>query len=85
MHADTPTKNHGAAKLAQLDQLRAAGADPILDKSLAATLADLSVSTLDRLRKNKLFPQPLKLSARRVGWRLSTVQNWIASRSVNAS
>lgn len=85
MYSAPPTRNHEAAKLAQLDQLRAAGADPILDKSLAATLADLSVSTLDRLRKDKLFPEPLKLSARRVGWRLSTVQNWIASRSASTS
>jgi predicted DNA-binding transcriptional regulator AlpA len=85
MYTDTSTKNQGTGKLAQLDLLRAAGGDPILGKTLAATLADLSVSTLDRLRKDKLFPEPLKLSTRRVGWRLSTVQNWIASRSARTS
>ena len=40
----------------------------------------LSRSTIFRRVKVKTFPQPLRLSTRRVVWQLSDVQRWMAAR-----
>ncbi|MCY4085515.1 MAG: AlpA family phage regulatory protein [Actinomycetia bacterium] len=45
---------------------------------LAAT--GLSKTTVWRLTKRGGFPQPVKLSARCVGWRASKVEAWLADR-----
>jgi predicted DNA-binding transcriptional regulator AlpA len=58
----------------------ASGADQILNKRQTASMIGVSVSTLDRMRKRKEFPPPIEVSLRRVGWLLSVVQAWIASR-----
>ena len=55
-------------------------ADTILNKKLVATMIGVSASTLDRMVKAGTFPHPQKISPRRVGWRFSTVQDWISSR-----
>lgn len=43
-------------------------------------LTGLSRATIYRLRVLGDFPQPRRLSSRRVGWRLSDVEAWIESR-----
>jgi predicted DNA-binding transcriptional regulator AlpA len=59
----------------------ASGTDPILNKRQTASMIGVSVSTLDRMRKRKEFPPPIDVSGgRRIGWRLSVVQAWLASR-----
>ena len=60
--------------------LRATDAEQILNKVETASLIGVSVSTLDRMVKRGDFPKPLRLSLRRVGWPLSVVLSWIASR-----
>jgi predicted DNA-binding transcriptional regulator AlpA len=56
------------------------GADAILNKKQVAAMIGVSISTLDRLVALGAFHQPIQLSPRRVGWPLSTVQAWTASR-----
>jgi prophage regulatory protein len=45
-----------------------------------ATLIPLSRVTLWKMRRSGDFPQPIKLSPNRIGWKLSAVRAWIASR-----
>lgn len=40
----------------------------------------LSRSMTYDLIEKEMFPRPLSLGARAVGWRLSSVQDWIAQR-----
>lgn len=42
-------------------------------------------STLYRLMREEAFPSPVKLSARRVAWRLADIEAWIASRPSSAN
>jgi len=57
----------------------AGGADPILNKKQTSAIVGLSPSTIDRSIPHA-FPPPVQLSARRVGWRLSTIQAWLEAR-----
>lgn len=61
--------------------VRIALADPILSKKQTAMFAGFSVSTMERQMKRGLFPKPTRLSDRRVGWPLSALQAWRASRT----
>lgn len=45
----------------------------------------ISRSTLHSLRKSGEFPPPIQLLRRGVGWRLSTVEQFLNSRSEAAS
>ena len=36
--------------------------------------------TVWRLRRQGLFPQPIKLSAKRIGWKRSDIDAWIEAR-----
>jgi len=40
----------------------------------------LAPVTCWRLRRQGLFPQPLRLSAGRIGWRRSDLEAWLAER-----
>jgi prophage regulatory protein len=46
----------------------------------AARLTSLSKSTLWRLSRAGSFPRAISLSPGRIAWRLSDVENWIATR-----
>ncbi|MFS1873309.1 helix-turn-helix transcriptional regulator [Enterovibrio norvegicus] len=46
-----------------------------------AELVGLSKSTIWRLRQEGLFPEPLQLGARAVGWYESDVMDWLKSRN----
>jgi prophage regulatory protein len=59
--------------------------DTILNKRQVAAMAGVSSSTLDRMIARSEFDKPRQLSPRRVGWALSTVQAWIASRPQRAA
>lgn len=47
------------------------------------TLTTLSKSTIYKLVKMGSFPQPVKLSVRATGWRVSDVEAWLMSRQPN--
>ncbi len=47
------------------------------------TLTTLSKSTIYKLVKMGSFPQPVKLSIRATGWRVSDVEAWLMSRQPN--
>lgn len=47
------------------------------------TLTLLSKSTIYKLVKMGSFPQPVKLSVRATGWRVSDVEAWLMSRQPN--
>ena len=40
----------------------------------------LSKVTIWRLRRSGDFPQPIKISARSLGWRAGVIQDWLDSR-----
>jgi predicted DNA-binding transcriptional regulator AlpA len=42
----------------------------------------LSSTTCWRLRRRGLFPEPLKLSVKRVGWRRADLEAWLSNRQV---
>lgn len=43
----------------------------------------LSKSTIEEERRQGRFPQPRQLSGRRVGWLVSEIEEWLASRPVS--
>lgn len=48
-------------------------------------LTTLSVPTIWRLRQDGKFPEPEKLSPRRVGWRRHVIEKWISDRQIENS
>ena len=46
----------------------------------AARYLGISRSTLDRWRKSGEFPKALQLGAQSIGWRKSTLDEWLDSR-----
>ena len=60
--------------------------DCIIRLPQALALVGLSRSQLYRLEARGAFPKRLQLTgARSIGWRLSDVEDWIASRSPDGS
>jgi prophage regulatory protein len=57
----------------------------ILRLKAVRALTGLSRSTLWRLWRRGEFPQPLKLTARLIGWRAAEVQRWLDSRERGGS
>ncbi|MBD0275243.1 MAG: AlpA family phage regulatory protein, partial [Acetobacteraceae bacterium] len=55
-------------------------ADPVVPRKTAAALVGLSESTFDRVCRQGDGPAAVRLSARRVGFRLSDLMAWIANR-----
>jgi prophage regulatory protein len=52
----------------------------VLRKSGVAKRCALGKSTIDSLVKRNEFPQPIRLSARAVGWRVEDVDRWLSER-----
>lgn len=46
----------------------------------AATFCGLSLSTFRRLNARNQFPAPIRLSERRLGWRVSALLEWLDCR-----
>jgi predicted DNA-binding transcriptional regulator AlpA len=55
-------------------------ADPVIPRKAAAGLVGLSESTFDRVCRRGDGPAAVRLSARRVGFRLSDLMHWTANR-----
>jgi predicted DNA-binding transcriptional regulator AlpA len=59
--------------------------DPVVPRRIAAGLVGLSEATFDRVCRRGDGPAALRLSARRVGFRLSDLMAWIADRRVGGA
>ena len=54
-----------------------------LDLEQAATFVSLSTSTVEKLVRDGLFPQPRQLAGRRVGYLVRELEEWIETRPVS--
>lgn len=54
-----------------------------LDLEKVCATVSLPETTLKRLVRKKEFPQPRKLSGRRVGWLVKEVEEWADTRPVS--
>ncbi|MCP4192807.1 MAG: AlpA family transcriptional regulator [Planctomycetaceae bacterium] len=52
----------------------------ILRRPEVETLTGLSRSTIYAMMDTELFPRPVRLGKRAVGWSESTIQQWLADR-----
>ena len=59
--------------------------DRILDAKAVSAKTNLSRTTLWRLRRIGAFPQPIILSANRVGWPASVVSSWLSDRCLGSA
>ncbi|WP_375285414.1 helix-turn-helix transcriptional regulator [Marinicauda pacifica] len=59
--------------------------DGLLPIHEVARLTSLSRSTIYELRSQKDFPEPVKLSPRRVAWRPADIQNWLENKAATAA
>ena len=55
-------------------------ADRLLTRREVEVRAGLSRSSLYRLMRQGLFPEPIRVGVRAVRWPLSEIEAWIASR-----
>ena len=56
--------------------------DRILTRREVADLSGLSESTLERMEREKVGPRCIRLTPRRVGYRLSDYRDWLVSREM---
>jgi prophage regulatory protein len=54
-------------------------------RELRETLGDLSSTTVWRMRRRGEFPEPIRLSPGRVGYRRADVAAWLEQRSAGGS
>ena len=54
--------------------------DRVVSTSQVVELLGVGRSTLARWRRDGRFPEPIRLGPHRVGWRVSTVEGWLAAR-----
>lgn len=54
-----------------------------LDRGQTAAYVSLSHTTMDDLIKAGTFPKPRQLSPKRVGWKVSELEDWCDSRPVS--
>lgn len=57
----------------------------IITSTEAAARCGVSARTLSRMVIQDRFPQPVRLSARRIGWSEGTVNQWLAERETCAA
>lgn len=60
-------------------------ADRILRPSELSARLCLSRATLWRMRRRKELPEPLRISRGAVGWRESTIKQWLDEREAEAA
>ena len=58
--------------------------EQLISKKRLVEIVPFSAQHILRLEKQGKFPRRIKLGARRVGWRVSEIEAWIAER-VSAS
>ena len=56
----------------------------VVPRKQAASICGVSTDTLDRLSDKGEGPRRLKLSARRVGYLMSDIEDWLRSREMVA-
>ena len=54
--------------------------DPIRNTTFLVGFTGLSRATIHRMRRRGEFPEPIRLSPGRCGWRQSTIDEWLAGR-----
>ena len=54
--------------------------DPLLRRTDVERRTHLSRASIYRLMRQGAFPEPIRLGGRTVRWRLSEIENWLASR-----
>lgn len=59
--------------------------DRILSPRDVVIMLGISEVTIWRMRKRGEFPEPLRVSPRRVGWRESDIRAWLDSRAEPAA
>ena len=52
----------------------------VISEQAAADLCDLSVATMRRMRQAGTGPAVVRLSPRRIGYRLGTLEGWLMAR-----
>jgi predicted DNA-binding transcriptional regulator AlpA len=57
--------------------------DPILVEKEVAEWLGISSPNLQRMRADGSGPPFIQLSERRIGYRLSTIERWLESRTIN--
>ena len=55
----------------------------IMRRETAANYVGLSIRTMEALIRKSLFPQPVVLADRAVGWRVRELEEWAESRPVS--
>lgn len=55
--------------------------DKVISPKETASILGVSVTTLWRLRREQSFPPAIRLSARRIGWKISTIRAYMDSRT----
>lgn len=53
----------------------------VLDTKDAAAFIGLSVPTLRRMKDRNAIPAPIRLSERRLGWRIGDLSDWLDGRA----
>jgi predicted DNA-binding transcriptional regulator AlpA len=80
-----PTTNEPLEAGTLLDRLLSGDADLRLERVVSeeagAELLDLSLSTMKRLRRARLGPRHVRLSERRVGYRVRDLLAWLEART----
>lgn len=51
-----------------------------LDRTAAAEYVSLGLATMEKLVQKGAFPEPRQLAENRVGWLVSEIDEWAASR-----
>jgi predicted DNA-binding transcriptional regulator AlpA len=80
MHTKTAPQHPATAKSLPL----ALESERVLSRYQTAQFLNVSVPTLDRLRRAIQFPKPIQVSDRRVGWKASDVLAYLAVRQGTA-
>jgi predicted DNA-binding transcriptional regulator AlpA len=52
----------------------------LLQRPAVAALLGISPPTLDRLRRDDMFPRPVRVTPGRIAWRRDELLRWLASR-----
>ena len=56
----------------------------ILRRKDVESMVGLSRSTIYKLMNQGLFPKPIRLGPRAVGWRISDIENWINQQAARS-
>ncbi len=57
--------------------------DKVMRRPEVEHVVGLSRSAIYAAMNKGQFPRPIKIGRRAVGWRLSTIENWLEERSVS--